>query len=140
MLQIFKFLCLKLHHFKWHMMRSEVVPELLPVDSFWLLVGFNISIPPICSRPDQLMCCKQNPFSIGALNNLQLLFNCLQPIIGVHWFNRVRECRRLSPLEFFELVTLLGLWCWLLSLWLLHVGHSLLYGLQHLCLHDQYLL
>jgi hypothetical protein len=52
----------------------------------------------------------------------------------------VRECRRLSPLEFFKLVALLGLWCWLLSLCLLHIRHSLLHGLQHLCLHDQCLL
>jgi hypothetical protein len=35
---------------------------------------------------------------------------------------------------------LLRLWCWLVSLGLLHVDHSLLHGLQHLSLHYQYLL
>jgi hypothetical protein len=119
---------------------SKTVPELLLVDNFWLLVGFNICIPPICSRSDQLMCYKQNPLSVGALNNLQLLFNCLQPTIGIHWLNRVRECRRLGPLKFSKLVTLLRLWHWLLYLSLLHIHHSLLHSLQHLGLHDQYLL
>jgi hypothetical protein len=52
----------------------------------------------------------------------------------------VRECWGLSPLEFPKLVALLRLWCWLLSLGLLHVGHSLLHGLQHLSLHYQHLL
>jgi hypothetical protein len=32
------------------------------------------------------------------------------------------------------------LWCWLVSLSLLHVDHSLLHGLQHLSLHYEYLL
>jgi uncharacterized membrane protein len=38
------------------------------------------------------------------------------------------------------LVSRLGLWCWLVSLSLLHVDYSLLHGLQHLSLHYQYLL
>jgi hypothetical protein len=37
-------------------------------------------------------------------------------------------------------VALLRLWCWLVSLSLLHVGHSLLHGLQQLSLHYQNLL
>jgi uncharacterized protein (TIGR03382 family) len=37
-----------------------------------------------------------------------------------------------------KLVALLRLWCWLVSLGLLHVNHSLLRGLQHLSLHYQY--
>jgi hypothetical protein len=52
----------------------------------------------------------------------------------------MRECWGLSPLEFPKLVALLRLWCWLVSLGLLHVGHSLLHGLQHLSLHYQHLL
>jgi hypothetical protein len=35
---------------------------------------------------------------------------------------------------------LLRLWHWLMLWSLLHVGHSLLHGLQHLGLHDQHLL
>jgi hypothetical protein len=35
---------------------------------------------------------------------------------------------------------LLGLWCWLLLLSLLHVRHSLLHHLHHLGFHEQYLL
>jgi hypothetical protein len=45
-----------------------------------------------------------------------------------------------SLLEFSKFVALLRLWCWLVSFGLLHVGHSLLHGLQHLSLHDQHLL
>jgi hypothetical protein len=86
------------------------------------------------------MRCKQNTLLVGALNNLQLLFNSLQPIIGVHWFNRVRERRRLGLLEFSKLVALLRLWCWLISLRLLHICHSLLHGLQDLTLRGQNLL
>jgi hypothetical protein len=52
----------------------------------------------------------------------------------------MRECWGLSPLEFPKLVALLRLWCWLVSLGLLHVGHSLLHGLQHLSLLYQHLL
>jgi hypothetical protein len=37
------------------MMSSDVVPEFLPVDGFWLLVGFDISIPPICSGTFELV-------------------------------------------------------------------------------------
>jgi hypothetical protein len=84
---------------------SEAILEFLSVDSFWLLVGFNIHIPPVCSRSDQLMCCKQNPLSLVALNNLQLLFNCLQPIIDIHRLDRVREHQRLSPIEFSKFIT-----------------------------------
>jgi hypothetical protein len=38
------------------------------------------------------------------------------------------------------LVTLLGLWCQLLALSLLHISHRLLHDLQHLSLHHQDLL
>jgi hypothetical protein len=103
-------------------------------------VSFNIGVPPIYSRSDQLMCCKQNPLPVGALNNLQLLFNCLQPIIDIHWLNRVKEYQRLGLLEFSKFVTLLRLWRWLLSLSFLHVHHSLLHGLHLFSLHDQHLL
>jgi hypothetical protein len=63
-----------------------------------------------------------------------LLFNCLQPIVGIHYLDGVRECHRLGSLEFSKFATLLRLWS------LLHVGHSLLHSLQHLSLHDQHLL
>jgi hypothetical protein len=65
------------------MMTSEVVLEFLLVHNFWFLVGFNIHIPPVYSWSEQLMCYKQNRLSVVALNNLQLLFYCLQPIIGI---------------------------------------------------------
>jgi hypothetical protein len=45
-----------------------------------------------------------------------------------------------GPLEFYKFATLLRLWCWLVSLSLLHVGYSLLHSLQHLSLHYQNLL
>jgi hypothetical protein len=115
-------------------MTSEVVLEFLPVDSFWFLVGFNICIPLVCSRSDQLMCCKQNLLSVIALNNLQLLFYYLQPIVGIYGLNRVRECWRFGLLKLSKFVTWLLLWC------LLHVCHSLLHSLQHLSLHNQHLL
>jgi hypothetical protein len=77
---------------------------------------------------------------VVALDHLQLLLNGLQPIVDIHWLDGVRECRRFSPLKLSKFVTGLGLWCWLMPLSLLHVGHSLLYGLQHLSLHYQNLL
>jgi hypothetical protein len=52
----------------------------------------------------------------------------------------MREGWWFGPLKLSKFVTRLGLWCWLKSLSLLHVGHSLLYGLQHLSLHYQNLL
>jgi hypothetical protein len=77
--------------------------------------------------------------SVVGPTNFQLLFNFLQPIIGIHWLDGVRECRRLGPLEFFMFVTLLRLWHWLMLRSLLHVNHSLLHSLQHFSLHDQHL-
>jgi hypothetical protein len=46
----------------------------------------------------------------------------------------------LGPLKLSKLVMGLGLWRWLMPLSLLHVGHSLLHGLQLICLHYQNLL
>jgi hypothetical protein len=89
-------------------------------------MSFNICIPLIYSGSDQLMCCKQNPFSVGALNNLQPFLDCLEPIIDIHWLDGVRECQRLSLLEFSKFVMLLRLWHWMLPLSMLHVRHSLL--------------
>jgi hypothetical protein len=122
------------------MMSPEAVPELLPVDAFWLLMGFDISIPPICSRTFQLVRSKQNLLTVVALNHLQLLLNALQPIVDIHWLDRVRECRRFGPLKLSKFITGLGLWRWLMPLSLLPIGHSLLHGLQHLSLHYQNLL
>jgi hypothetical protein len=52
------------------MMNPEAVPELLPVDALWLLVGFDISIPPICSGTFQLVRSKHNLLAVVALDNL----------------------------------------------------------------------
>jgi hypothetical protein len=122
------------------MMASETILEFLQVDSFWFLVGFNMCIPLVCSRSDQLMRSKQNLLTVVALDHLQLLLNGLQPIVGIHWLNRVRECRRFDSLKLSRFVTGLGLWRWLMPLSLLHVGHNLLHDLQHLSLHYQNLL
>jgi hypothetical protein len=51
----------------------------------------------------------------------------------------VSEYWRHGPLEYSELVMLLKLWRWLLTL-SLHISHRLLHSLQHLSLHYQYLL
>jgi hypothetical protein len=45
-----------------------------------------------------------------------------------------------GPLKLSKFVMGLGLWCWLMPLSLVQVGHSLLHGLQHLSLHYQNLL
>jgi hypothetical protein len=121
-------------------MRMETILELLPIDAFLFFMSFNISVPPICSGTHQLVQSKQNLLPVITLNHLQLFLNCLQLVINIHWFDRVRECWGLGPLEFPKFVTLLKLWCWLVSLSLLHVGHSLLHVLQHLSLHYQNLL
>jgi hypothetical protein len=52
----------------------------------------------------------------------------------------MRECWRFGPLKHSKFVTLWELWRLLLSLRLFHVRHSLLHSLQHLSLHNQYLL
>jgi hypothetical protein len=70
LLQIFEFFLIELHHSKWYVMSSEAIPELLPVDAFWLFMGFNLGVPPIYSGSNQLMCCKEDPLSIGALSHL----------------------------------------------------------------------
>jgi hypothetical protein len=119
------------------MMSPEVVPELLLVDAFWLLMDFDISIPPIYSGTFQLVQSKQNLLMVVALDHLQLLLNGLQPIINIHWFVGVRKCRRFGLLKLSKFVTGLGSWRWLMPLSLLHVGHSLLHGVQHLSLHYQ---
>jgi hypothetical protein len=113
------------------MLRSVTVPGLLPIDAFRFFMGFDISVPSIYSRANQL--------SVVALNYLHLLFNGLQPIICIHRFDGVRECWRLGPLKFFELIPLLGLGHWLLTL-SLHISHRLLHSLQHLSLHYKDLL
>jgi hypothetical protein len=77
---------------------------------------------------------------VVALDHLQLVLNGLQPIVDIHWLNRVRECRRFGLLKLSKFVMGLGLWRWLMPMSLLHVGHSLLHGLQHLSLHYQNLL
>jgi hypothetical protein len=103
-------------------------------------MGFDISIPPICSGTVQLVRSKQNLLVVVALDHLQLLLNGLQPIVGIHWLDEVRECRRFGSLKLSKFVMGLGLWRWLMPLSLLHVGHSLLHGLQHLSLHYENLL
>jgi hypothetical protein len=122
------------------MMRSETILEFLLVDAFRFFMSFNISVPPICGGAHELMRGKKQFLSVVTLNNLQFLLNGLQPIIGIHGLDRVREYWRLGLLEFSKFVTLLGLQYWLMSLSLLLVGHSLLHGLQHLGLHYQNLL
>jgi hypothetical protein len=52
----------------------------------------------------------------------------------------MRECWRFGPLKLSKFVTLWELWRLLLTLRLLYVHHSLLHSLQHLSLHNQYLL
>jgi hypothetical protein len=52
----------------------------------------------------------------------------------------MREGWWFGPLKLSKFVMGLGLWRWLMPLSLLHVGHSLLHGLQHLSLHYQNLL
>jgi hypothetical protein len=52
----------------------------------------------------------------------------------------MREGWWFGPLKLSKLVTRLGLRRWMMPLSLLHVGHSLLHGLQHLSLHYQNLL
>jgi hypothetical protein len=52
----------------------------------------------------------------------------------------MREGWWFDPLKLSKFVMGLGLLRWLMPLSLLHIGHSLLYGLQHLSLHYQNLL
>jgi hypothetical protein len=74
---------------------------------------------------------------VVALHNLKLLLNRLELVISIHRIHRVCEGWRLRPLEFSKLVSLLRLRRLLV---LLHSGHGLLHGLEHLSLHHQNLL
>jgi hypothetical protein len=71
---------------------------------------------------------------------LTAFFYYLQPIVCIHGLNRVRECRRFGPLKLSKFVTWLLLRRWLILWCLLHVCHSLLHCMQHLSMHNQYLL
>jgi hypothetical protein len=73
-----------------------------------------------------------------ALDHLKLLFYSLEPIISIHWLNRVRESRQFGALKVSNSIS----WRWWrrLGLSILHVDHGLLHGLKHLSLHHQNLL
>jgi hypothetical protein len=76
---------------------------------------------------------------IVVLHHLQLLLNGLEPIISIHQLHSIRKGRRLSALKIFKPIPR---WWWQRRLRLssLHVDHSLLDSLKHLCLHGQHLL
>jgi hypothetical protein len=80
---------------------------------------------------------QQDLLTMVALHNLKLLLHRLELVIGIHGFHGVQEGWQLGPLKFSKLVYLLRLQCLLVRL---HVGHSLLQGLEHLSLHHQNLL
>jgi hypothetical protein len=79
-----------------------------------------------------------HPLSIVALDHLKLLLYSLEPIVTIHWLDRVRESRRLGALKVSKSIS----WRWwqCLMLRILHVDHDLLHGLKHLSLHHQNLL
>jgi hypothetical protein len=75
---------------------------------------------------------------VVALHHLQLLLNELEPIISIHRLHSMRKGRWLSTLKISKLIPRRR---WRrLRLSSLHVDHTLLHSLKHLCLHNQYLL
>jgi hypothetical protein len=130
-------LLLELHYTLGYMMRSESHLELIPVVAFGFFMSFYICIPLISCGAYQFVRSQNDLLPVVALYNLKLLLYGLELVISVHGFHGVRESWWLDPLEFSKLVSLLRLWCLLV---LLHVGHGLLYGLEHLSLHHQNLL
>jgi hypothetical protein len=75
---------------------------------------------------------------VVALHYLQLLLNRLEPIISIHRLHSMRKGRRLGALKISKLIPRQR---WRhLRLSSLHVDHSLLHNLKHLCLHNQHLL
>jgi hypothetical protein len=85
--------------------------------------------------------CKANKtLPVTALYDLELLLNSFELLVCIHGFHGMQENGWLSPMELTDLILWLRLWCWLVTLGRLHICHHLLHGLQHLCLHVEYLL
>jgi hypothetical protein len=72
-----------------HMVATEIVPKLLPSDSFRVGVGGEVGLPPrLCCSP-QLSGTIQHLLTIVALGSVQLTLHGTQPIFRVHGVNRV---------------------------------------------------
>jgi hypothetical protein len=118
-------------------MISENRLELILVDDIGFSMSFYICIPTVSYGVHKMVRGQHDLLLVVALHNLKFLLHHLVPVINVHGFHGVREDLWLDSLEFSKLVSLLWLWCLLV---LLHVGHSLLHGLEHLSFHHQNLL
>jgi hypothetical protein len=72
-----------------HMVATEVVPELLPSDSFRVGMGGEVGLPPrLCCSP-QLSGTIQHLLMIVALGNMQITLHGTQPIFSIHGISRV---------------------------------------------------
>jgi hypothetical protein len=106
-------------------MRVESGLEFLPVDASWFFMSINICIQPFRCGALKLVQSRQDLLLVVGLYDLELVLNCLDPAICVHWFNGMREGGRLNPLKFAQLILQLRLRSWLVALGKLHVGHHL---------------
>jgi hypothetical protein len=74
-------------------MSSEMNLELILGDS----LDIAISLPLVYYSFEQLVHCEQELLTIGALRYLQLLLDCLQPVLCIHGILGLREGVRTGP-------------------------------------------
>jgi hypothetical protein len=99
LLQILKFLLLKLDNALRYMMRAESHLELILIDGVRFFMRFYICIPPTSCRSYQLMRSEQHLISIVALGHLKLPLYSLESVINIHGFHGMRESRWLGALK-----------------------------------------
>jgi hypothetical protein len=88
-----------------HMVAMEVVPELLPSDSFRVSMGVEVGLPPrLCCSP-QLSRTIQHLLMVVALGSVQLTLHGTQPIFCVHGISRVGKDWGMAPHELCPLVS-----------------------------------
>jgi hypothetical protein len=87
-----------------HMVATEVVPELLPSESFRVDMGGEVGLPPRLCCSTQLSGTIQHLLTIVALGSVQLTLHGTQPIFRVHGISRVGKDWGMAPHEFCPLV------------------------------------
>jgi hypothetical protein len=88
-----------------HMVATEVIPELLPSDSFRVGMGGEVRLPPRLCCSSQLSGTIQHHLTIVALGSVQLTLHGTQPIFSVHGISRVGKDLGMAPHELCPLVS-----------------------------------
>jgi hypothetical protein len=117
----------------------EAFMELVPREN--ITVPSRVGLPPVKSGTSQLPCCVQNPLSVVALCNNQLVLHQTKPIVRLEWICGVREGRRMTSQEIRTPITRLRRrWRRWLSMDLLQSLNGVVQGRHHLHLELEELL